>query len=832
MATTRIQSGGVTALSITHDKLHTDMNLSTKTVVLPSLSALTVTNTMTAGAIAIPDQGLTLNQAFGSGVPTLHFKGTADNGRAGALYFQESDGAGGHANAAAIYATDGANGNSVYGGLTIAAYQSDIRFATSTLAGTKAIIKSDGKVGIGTPNPQSLLSVRKTVTTFEDIISIIGQNSPTDIMGALSYDQSNDTMIIRNDQSYATGGIAFRAGGTDNHLFIQSGGNVGIGTDSPPDPLSISVAEHGLYSQHRPSNNVGTGQEMYYKFNTADDTPEAYSSIYTELESNANSAQSGKIALRAAKAGTLTTGLILIGSTGNVGIGTDNPQETLDVDGNIVSRLGPRNYLVSKQITNAVGSGNATRYILIRKTTTAGGSKFIGRISGMRTEGVSANNHAILDIGFDINSNNQYPKFYLDYLSGYSASNYGHMTARFVNLDWDDGDGSATWYAIELSATSSAKWPADLDYMSFQGYQINIDLQIISDDTTAYNAISNIVSMGRGGMKSIMHSNVGIGTSDPVAKLHVWNEQGGDATDKATMLSEAVMKIQPHATNSTNMLISQVNNGDSMGIQVTNGSATANWDLSLSPFGGHVGIGVVNPIRRLSVVGPSGTNVVQSIRNPNTTWSQYALTRYGTEGEDVRYMDFGYYRGSTEANRGLLIKNQAGNNIVYFLDSGKVGIKTDPIGSFSVVGTSTIHNGYQDPDLTVVNGNGHSNAPSGEISMVHTFQGTGANNDIFEFQYDATSWKSFGFEIDISTAVGWGKVVGGGYNNGGVSGSYSISGSKITAFAFDNVAGNNQAHILRCTFGGGVHHTVRVKYWQGGGDGGPRADRATMRFIS
>ena len=38
MATTRIQSGGVTALSITHDKLHTDMNLSTKTVVLPSLS--------------------------------------------------------------------------------------------------------------------------------------------------------------------------------------------------------------------------------------------------------------------------------------------------------------------------------------------------------------------------------------------------------------------------------------------------------------------------------------------------------------------------------------------------------------------------------------------------------------------------------------------------------------------------------------------------------------------------------------------------------------------------------------------------------------------------
>ena len=39
MATTKIQTGGVTAQSITHDKLHTDMNLSTKTVVLPTMSS-------------------------------------------------------------------------------------------------------------------------------------------------------------------------------------------------------------------------------------------------------------------------------------------------------------------------------------------------------------------------------------------------------------------------------------------------------------------------------------------------------------------------------------------------------------------------------------------------------------------------------------------------------------------------------------------------------------------------------------------------------------------------------------------------------------------------
>jgi hypothetical protein len=862
MATTRIQSGGVTAQSITHDKLHTDMNLSTKTVVLPALSQTLVTAiTHSNGAVA-EGLKLTTNGTYSSSNseeagPAISF------GQFNALYPTWKTGQisgirdGSNWNGSLSFWTNngssetdiseklriGSNGevtlkstgvvtlkaaplSSTYGagfnfmtvtGTSSSPYTSTIGF--SNYSNTDAMVIQGTKVGIGTDVPTRNLTVK--AGSGQEGIELIDADESLFLIqkSGTSTNTSYVSMLSEGDTT-----VRLHA---DNVSYFN-GGNVGIGTTAPGKLLTLSRATEAQNEQLE-FRNVGgisdgnfdgikwsqgaTGSTML-----AEQRINYYNSGVVDMSFNLRNEDS----------------VLYLKAGGNVGIGTNNPIETLDVDGSIQSRLGPRYYLVSKQLTNAVGGGSATKYILIRKTSTAGGSKFVGRISATRTEGVSANNHAILDIGYDINSNNQYPKFYLEYLSGWASANYQGLTARFVSLDWDDGNGSASWHAIELSSSASANWPADLDYMSFQGYQINVgDLQVISDDTGSYNAISNIVSLGRGGTKSIMHTNVGIGASEPVAKLHIWNEQGGDATDKATMLSEAVMKIQPHATNSTNMLFAQVDGGNSMGIQVTNGPATANWDLALSPFGGHVGIGQVDPIRRLSVVGPSGTSVVQSIRNPSTSWGEYALTRYGTEGDEFRYMDFGYYRGSSELNRGLVIKSQAGANLVHFFDSGKVGIKTEPIGSFNVVGTSTIYNGYADPDLTVVNGNGHSSAASGEISMVHCFQGTGAANDLFEFQYDASSWKSFGFEIDISTAgSGWGKVQGGGYNNGGVSGQYSISGNKITAFAFDNVSGNSQAHILRCTFGGGVHHTVRVKYWQGGGDGGPRADRATMRFIS
>lgn len=130
-----------------------------------------------------------------------------------------------------------------------------------------------------------------------------------------------------------------------------------------------------------------------------------------------------------------------------------------------------------------------------------------------------------------------------------------------------------------------------------------------------------------------------------------------------------------------------VNEGFEIASQPAAGGAYTN-HLVILGTSGKVGIGVALPSVKFNVVGDSGTAVVESIRNPSTSWGEYALTRYGTEGADFRYMDFGYYRGTSEGTRGLVIKSQANATLATFLDSGDVGIGiTSPSEKFEVTGT-------------------------------------------------------------------------------------------------------------------------------------------------
>jgi len=219
-------------------------------------------------------------------------------------------------------------------GFEIAVGSQDTDYSNDTYV-NKFVVKASGNVGIGTDSPPNPLSVRKTISAYEDVISIIGQNSPTDIMGALAYDQSTDLMIIRNDQTYATGGIAFRAGGTSNHLFIKTGGNVGIGTDTPDYLLDVSKSTVGGVTDMRVFNedttDAGSGARgIIAVANASVGDPRLVLGItgIKEYSLGIDNSDGDKFKINDGSDPSDGTNYLTIDS-GNVGIGTDNPSALL-----------------------------------------------------------------------------------------------------------------------------------------------------------------------------------------------------------------------------------------------------------------------------------------------------------------------------------------------------------------------------------------------------------------------------------------------------------------------------------------------------------------------
>ena len=195
--------------------------------------------------------------------------------------------------------------------------------------------------------------------------------------------------------------------------------------------------------------------------------------------------------------------------------------------------------------------------------------------------------------------------------------------------------------------------------------------------------------------------NVGIGTTNPGAKLHVYNPSGGNATTKAEMGSQAVMKLRPHATDSTNMTFAQVDNGNSIGIQVSNGPQTANYDIALNPFGGNVGIGVTDPLYKLEVQGQAGIELYNGEGGGNVLNFRPSLGDANKYNMSISSYD--HSGGGTGPADGLSINGFDGVSIttasasarqerMRIASNGNVGIgTTNPLNNFVVAEATNQH---------------------------------------------------------------------------------------------------------------------------------------------
>ena len=227
MSDTKIKSSNIGNLAVTHDKLHTTMDLTAKTVTIATPTA----NTHPATKLYVDTEVANLIDSAPGTLDTL-------NELAAAI--------GDDANFAATVTTGLSNKLPLAGGTmtgVIAGFEST--GIDDNSSATAVTILSDGKVGIGTASPDEKLDVRGAV----------GVGYVNGGMLRLYNQAHSNYSSIRNTKLTAAGATAnMQFHDSTGFVMLIEGGNVGIGTAGPDAKLHIdAIDDNGLIVQNSTS---------------------------------------------------------------------------------------------------------------------------------------------------------------------------------------------------------------------------------------------------------------------------------------------------------------------------------------------------------------------------------------------------------------------------------------------------------------------------------------------------------------------------------------------------------------------------------------------------
>jgi hypothetical protein len=204
---------------------------------------------------------------------------------------------------------------------------SDNKMSFVTAGSDRMVVDSGGNVGIGTTGPVSgsKLDVRGSINVLSGTRYLTIGDSTGDSYerGVIEYDGSNTLDIYGKSNVH----LSLGSGGTNDRLWIDKAGNIGIGTTNPSDNLHV----------YNPSGSIVSidsgGGNAHLKFR--DSGTERWS-IYND---------SGTDNLHFREDGDSIH--IAIQEGGNIGIGTTAPSQKLHIDGNM--RLTGALYDVNNQ---------------------------------------------------------------------------------------------------------------------------------------------------------------------------------------------------------------------------------------------------------------------------------------------------------------------------------------------------------------------------------------------------------------------------------------------------------------------------------------------------
>ena len=690
---------------------------------------------------------------------------------------------------------------------TITAYRGNLNFSGDS---------GYGKVGIGTSTPSTLLDVNgsvsatslsvgdilfagSTISDAADLILDVGGDITLDAGGNQlnfavggttkgRFEGSSDSFVIRSVVS--DGDLIFRgndggssvtaltldmsaAGEATFNSNIISGGKIGIGTGS-----STINADSVLHLK-------STQPNIYFEDTDDSKSWRLEAGSVFKVQNITTSTEAFRVKQNGAFGiGTAPTDFFdLLGSVSTADIGTDNSAE-------IVANFVPDSSSNRNGRFRIAGTTTPSNHsvALISDSSTNVGMTFVTTSGGTRGERVVIDSAGNVGIGtltpsgiFHVRTASGTHRSRFESASSHSLLRVIAGTGSNAGLEFFSGSGNVG----NITANSSSTFIFEPGGSSQMTLNTSGQLYLASGRVQATTAL-----MGTVGGYAMFGSN---SASEPIMIARDYTTSYPDisinTSGQVSINGTGTSAHQFKVTSSTMAARFQSGNGGYSSVTWTgnNGAQIG----SLTTYDGRIYIGAQNP----QGTGSNGEIVVK----PGTTSSTGGVGTTLGRTPDV----------SLEVGGPLKIVNNTGAGMI-----------------------SQTHT-----NMTVGN--------SGKIIMNFHSIGTMTSGDTIVFTYNAVSWKSWFFKIRFSSTGGYmGELWAGGYNNS--SDGYQVLNPRYYAAASGDGASNTtvegatlsvsrsgQANTMTLTLNNThVHPLFEIEYSCGGGEGYPRASRASVSVNS